>query len=74
MHRAVGRDATDMHRIEAGIPWAPNEINGEVLPAETGQLERAVSYQKGCYLGQEVVERMRSRGVVARKLWPLLPD
>ncbi len=64
----VGRDATDMHRIEWGIPWPPNEINDEVLPAETGQLERAVSFQKGCYLGQEVVERMRSRGVVARKL------
>jgi aminomethyltransferase len=65
---AVGRDAVNVHRIEAGIPWAPHEINDEVLPAETSQLERAVSFHKGCYLGQEVVERMRSRGVVARKL------
>lgn len=64
----AGRDAVNVHRIEAGIPWLPYEINDEVLPAETCQLERAVSYHKGCYLGQEVVERMRSRGVVARNL------
>lgn len=66
--RAAGEEAVDMVRIEAGIPAPPWEIHDEVLPAETRQLERAVSYQKGCYLGQEVVERMRSRGVVARGL------
>jgi len=66
--RAAGEEAVDLHRIEAGIPAPPWEIHDEVLPAETRQLERAVSYQKGCYLGQEVVERMRSRGVVARGL------
>lgn len=66
--RAAGELAVDLHRIEAGIPAPPWELHDEVLPAETRQLERAVSYQKGCYLGQEVVERMRSRGVVARGL------
>lgn len=55
-------------RIEAGIPWPGFEITDEYLPAETRQLERGVNYQKGCYLGQEVVERMRSRNVVARQL------
>jgi len=45
-----------------------HEITDEYLPAETGQLARAVSFTKGCYLGQEVVERMRSRGVVARQM------
>lgn len=64
----VGEDALDIHRIECGLPRYPQEINDDVLPGETGQSERAVSFQKGCYLGQEVVERMRSRGVVARKL------
>jgi glycine cleavage system aminomethyltransferase T len=39
-----------------------------VLPAETGLLERAVSFTKGCYLGQEVVARMHARSQVARKL------
>lgn len=68
----VGRDAVDVCRIESGIPWPPHEINDDILPAETGQLARGVSYQKGCYLGQEVVERMRSRGVVARTLCGLV--
>ncbi len=39
-----------------------------VLPAETGLLDRAVSFTKGCYLGQEVVARMHARGQYARKL------
>ena len=68
----AGSDALNICRIESGIPWVPHEINDGVLPAETGQLERAVSYQKGCYLGQEVVERMRSRGGLARKLCGLV--
>lgn len=64
----VGDDAIEIHRIESGIPRAGFEITDEYLPAETRQLERAVNYNKGCYLGQEVVERMRSRNVVARQL------
>ena len=64
----VGEETVQVRRIEAGIPWPGHEITDDVLPAETRQLERAVSYQKGCYLGQEVVERMRSRAVVARQL------
>ena len=50
------------------MPWPFCEITGEYLPAETGQVDRAVNIHKGCYLGQEVVERMRSRGALARKL------
>ena len=68
----VGGDAIEIHRIEAGIPRSGFEIADEYLPAETKQLERAVSVNKGCYLGQEVVERMRSREVVARQLCGLL--
>ncbi|MBI1827534.1 MAG: folate-binding protein YgfZ [Planctomycetes bacterium] len=64
----VGDEVIQIRRIEAGIPWPGFEITDEYLPAETRQTERAVSFQKGCYLGQEVVERMRSRSVVARLL------
>ncbi len=64
----VGEEIIRIRRIEAGIPWPVHEITENVLPAETRQLSRAVSFNKGCYLGQEVVERMRSRGVVARQL------
>ena len=64
----VGFDVVDTLRIEHAIPWPISEINDDVLPAETGQFSRAVSHTKGCYLGQEIVERMRSRNVVARRL------
>lgn len=66
--RPVGWTAVDTLRIEAGIPVYGPDIDEEILPAETGQIERGISYVKGCYLGQEVVERMRSRGALARKL------
>ncbi len=64
----AGDEAVQVCRIESGIPGSGREITDEALPAETGQMERAVSVQKGCYLGQEVVERMRARKVVARLL------
>jgi folate-binding protein YgfZ len=66
--KSVGREAADIRRIEAGIPWSGREITEEYLPAETNQMARAVANQKGCYLGQEIVERMRARGALARKL------
>jgi folate-binding protein YgfZ len=64
----IGLKALDTLRIEAGIPALGQDIDNTVLPAETLQVERAVSFQKGCYLGQEIVERMRSRGSLARRL------
>ncbi len=72
-HRAVpvGGEAVETRRIESGIPKSGCEINDEALPDETGQFQRAVSTNKGCYLGQEIVERMRSRSVVARRLMRL---
>lgn len=66
--RAANLDTLDVLRIEAGIPWWGRELDESVLPAETGQVSRGVSYTKGCYLGQEIVERMRSRGSVSRRL------
>jgi folate-binding protein YgfZ len=64
----VERQAVEILRIEAGIPASVSDINEEVVPPETGQIERGISYVKGCYLGQEIIERMRSHGVVARRL------
>jgi len=64
----VDDEVVQIRRIEAGIPWPGAEITDDVLSAETRQLERAVSFQKGCYLGQEIVERMRARKVVAKML------
>lgn len=68
MLRPIGDAAIEVMRIEAGIPLYGRDIDEDTLPAETAQLDRAVSFVKGCYLGQEIVERMRSRGGLARKL------
>jgi len=67
----VGMDALDVLRIEAGIPWYGRDIDEDTLISEAG-LESAISYRKGCYLGQEVVERVAARGQVHRKLLGLV--
>jgi len=66
--RVVGDAAVLLLKIEAGIPTWGSELTEASLPAETGQLERAVSFKKGCYLGQEVIERMRAHGSLAKRL------
>lgn len=55
-------------RIEAGRPIFGIDFDDKILPAETGQMERAVSLTKGCYLGQEIVARMHARNQVAKKI------
>jgi tRNA-modifying protein YgfZ len=54
-------------RIENGKPRYGEDIRGTTLPQETQQLQ-AVSFTKGCYVGQEIVERIRARGHVNKKL------
>jgi len=64
----IGPDALEIVRIESAVPAPGREITDDVLPAETNRFAEAVSLNKGCYLGQEIVERMRSRGALARRL------
>jgi len=66
--KPVGHAALNILRTEAGIPWYGAELTEQTLPPEAGLEQRAISYAKGCYLGQEIVERIRSRGHVNRKL------
>jgi tRNA-modifying protein YgfZ len=63
-------DATELERmrIEAGTPRYGREIDDRVLPAEAGLTERAVSFTKGCYPGQEPIARQHYRGKVNRRL------
>ncbi len=63
----IGLDAQETLRIEAGIPRYGIDMDADTLLLETC-LENAVSFTKGCYLGQETVERIHSRGHVNRKL------
>jgi folate-binding protein YgfZ len=55
-------------RIEQGIPRWGAELSEEVIPNEAGLNERAISYTKGCYLGQEIISRIKSLGHVNRHL------
>jgi len=55
-------------RIEAGTPLYGRELDDRVLPAEAGLEERAISFTKGCYPGQEPIARQHFRGKVNRRL------
>lgn len=65
--RRVGFDALEALRVERGLPRFGRDYGPENFPQETG-LEEAVSYTKGCYLGQEVVARIHYRGGVQKVL------
>ena len=64
----LGEDDLELLRIEAATPAWGKEIDEKVLPAEAGLDERAVSYTKGCYPGQEPIARLHYRGHANRAL------
>jgi folate-binding protein YgfZ len=64
----VGDAELERMRIEAGTPRYGSEIDDRVLPAEAGLTDRAVSFTKGCYPGQEPIARQHYRGKVNRTL------
>lgn len=72
--RLIGLDAYETARVETGIPRFGADITPENFPAEAGILERAVSFSKGCYPGQETVARMHYRGHPNRTLHRLVVD
>jgi tRNA-modifying protein YgfZ len=55
-------DAVEACRIVAGVPAMGTELTAKTIPAETGLVERTVSFTKGCYTGQELVARIDARG------------
>lgn len=63
-----GKDAYEALRIEAGTPEYGRDIDETNLPQEVGRDDRAISFTKGCYLGQETVERINALGHVNRRL------
>ena len=64
---AVSLETAEILRVEAGVPVFGRDFGPENLPQETG-LDEAVSYTKGCYLGQEVIARLHYRGQVTRQI------
>jgi folate-binding protein YgfZ len=63
---AVGYTALNTVRLEAGVPWFGYDFGEKQIPHEAGLQDSHISYTKGCYTGQEIVERVRSRGQVNR--------
>lgn len=63
----LGMKTLNALRLEAGIPWFPVDFNDTMIPHEAVLENTHVSFSKGCYTGQEIVERVRSRGHVNRK-------
>ncbi len=64
----VSADAVEILRIEAGAPRFGAEMGPETMPAEAGIVETAVSFDKGCYIGQEPVARLHYKGRPNRQL------
>src|SRR5690348_1464705 len=63
----LGMRALNALRLEAGVPWFPLDFDDTVIPHEAALEATHLSFTKGCYTGQEIVERVRSRGHVNRR-------
>jgi folate-binding protein YgfZ len=70
--RAIGWTAFETARIEAGIPRFGADMDETNIPLECGIESRAIVYNKGCYIGQEVINRIHSVGHVNKELRGLL--
>ena len=64
----IGWEAVNSLRIEGGVRWFGVDFDDTVIPHEAGLDQTHISYTKGCYTGQEIVERVRSRGKLNRWL------
>ena len=63
----IGYAALNALRLEAGTPWFGYDFDDKFIPHEAALESSHISYTKGCYTGQEIVERVRSRGHVNRR-------
>jgi folate-binding protein YgfZ len=63
----VGYTALSVLRLEQGVPWFSYDFGDKQIPHEAALENSHISYTKGCYTGQEIVERVRSRGQVNRR-------
>jgi folate-binding protein YgfZ len=66
--REISKEEVERMRIASAVPLVPVDIGPADLPNEGGLESAAISYSKGCYLGQEVMARLQSRGRVRRSL------
>jgi tRNA-modifying protein YgfZ len=64
--------AAEIMRIEQGIPRWGRELTDEIIPIEANLEQRAVDYEKGCYIGQEVISRIKMSGQTNKRLCGLI--
>src|SRR6266566_1451161 len=65
--------AAEVMRIEQGIPRWGSELTEEIIPIEANLEQRTIDYQKGCYIGQEVISRIKMSGQTNKRLCGLIP-
>ena len=68
MRETIDAGALEALRIEAGVPCWGVDMDENTIPNEAGLEERAISYDKGCYIGQETIARIKTYGHVNRQL------
>ncbi len=67
-YRAMDESEWEVLRIENGIPRWERELTPEIIPPEANLQMRAIDYEKGCYIGQEVISRMKMSGQTRQRL------
>jgi tRNA-modifying protein YgfZ len=65
-------DCTEVFRIEHGIPKWGRELTNEIIPVEANLEQRCIDYEKGCYIGQEIISRMKMSGQRNKQLCGLI--
>jgi folate-binding protein YgfZ len=66
------KDRAEVFRIERGIPRWGRELTEEIIPVEANLEDRTIDYEKGCYIGQEVISRMKMSGQTNKRLCGLV--
>jgi len=67
-YRAMDESEWEVLRIENGMPRWGRELTPEIIPPEANLAPRAIDYEKGCYIGQEVISRMKMSGQTRQRL------
>ena len=73
-YRAMDESEWEVLRIENGIPRWGRELTPEIIPPEANLQIRAIDYEKGCYIGQEVISRMKMSGQTRQRLCGLVSE
>ena len=68
----IDSTAADAMRIEQGLPRWGRELTDEIIPIEANLEERTIDYEKGCYIGQEVISRIKMSGQTNKRLCGLI--